>query len=104
MQLALATFAVVIVGMMISMISCAAYKVKKHQASGVYNQIVSHTPTLLLHCNYYGDHQQGGNPSDDVNMEMQKCGAYDVVQLSRQKVIMNDNPAYGEIGDYISII
>ena len=31
-------------------------------------------------------------------MEMQKCGAYEVVQLSRQRVIMNDNPAYGEIG------
>ena len=33
-----------------------------------------------------------------MNMEMQKCGAYEVVQLSRQRVIMNDNPAYGEIG------
>ena len=41
---------------------------------------------------------QGGNPSDDVNMEMQKCGAYEVVQFSRQRVIINDNPAYGEIG------
>ena len=29
-------------------------------------------------------------------MELQKCGAYEVVQLSRQKVVMNDNPAYGE--------
>ena len=27
-----------------------------------------------------------------------KCGADGVVQLSRQRVIMNDNPAYGEIG------
>ena len=31
-------------------------------------------------------------------MEMQKCGAYEVVQLSRQRVIMNDDPAYEEIG------
>ena len=33
-----------------------------------------------------------------MNVEMVKCGAYEVVQLSRQGVTMNDNPAYGEIG------
>ena len=58
----------------------------------------THTHTTI---NTKVDRQQEGNPSDavyDVNMDMQKCGAYDVVQLSRQRVIVNDNIAYGEIG------
>ena len=37
------------------------------------------------------------DPPDSVNIELQKCGAYEVVKLSKQKVTMNDNPAYGEI-------
>ena len=36
--------------------------------------------------------------SNNVDIELQKCGAYEVVKLSRQRVTMNDNPAYGEIG------
>jgi hypothetical protein len=38
------------------------------------------------------------HPSDNVDIELVKCGAYEVVKLSRQRVAMNDNPAYGEIG------
>jgi hypothetical protein len=38
------------------------------------------------------------NPSDNVNIELVKCGAYEVVKLSRQAVAMKDNPAYEEIG------
>ena len=38
------------------------------------------------------------NPSNNENIELQKCEAYEVVKLSRQRVTMNDNPAYGEIG------
>ena len=34
----------------------------------------------------------------ETNMEMQKCGAYEIVLLSQQKVTMKDNPAYGEVG------
>ena len=37
------------------------------------------------------------DPPDDVNIELQNCGAYEVVKLSRQRVAMNDNPAYGEV-------
>ena len=36
--------------------------------------------------------------SDENDIELKKCGAYEVVQLSRQRVTMNENPAYGEIG------
>ena len=32
-----------------------------------------------------------------VNVEMQRCGAYEVVQLSRQRVAMKDNPAYVDV-------
>jgi hypothetical protein len=38
------------------------------------------------------------HPSDNVDMELVKCGAYEEVKLSRQRVAMNDNPTYGEIG------
>ena len=30
-------------------------------------------------------------------MEMQQCGAYEVVQLSRRRVVMKDNPAYVDV-------
>ena len=43
----------------------------------------------------YIDDQQG---KSEINMEMQKCGAYETVQLSRQKFTMKDNPAYGKVG------
>ena len=40
------------------------------------------------------------DPPDSVslNIELQKCEAYEVVKMSRQRVTMNDNPAYGEVG------
>ena len=28
---------------------------------------------------------------------MQRCGAYEVVQLSRQRVTMKDNPTYADV-------
>ena len=36
--------------------------------------------------------------SNDVDVDLVKCRAYEVVKLSRQRVTMNVNPAYGEIG------
>ena len=40
----------------------------------------------------------GKSPGEiDVNVEMQRCGAYEVVQLSRQRVAMKDNPAYVDV-------
>ena len=37
---------------------------------------------------------------EEVNVAMQRCGAYEVIQLSKQRVIMNENPAYGETGTF----
>ena len=36
--------------------------------------------------------------SNNVDVDLVKCRAYEVVKLSRQRVTMNENPAYGEIG------
>ena len=33
----------------------------------------------------------------EVDVEMKRCAAYQVVQLSRQRVIMKDNPAYVDV-------
>ena len=33
----------------------------------------------------------------EENVEMQRCGAYQVVRLSRQRVTMKDNPAYVDV-------
>ena len=38
------------------------------------------------------------DPSDNVDVDLVKCRAYEVVKFSRQGVTMNENPAYGEIG------
>ena len=35
-----------------------------------------------------------------MDLELQKCSAYEIVQLSRQNVKMEDNPAYGEVGQF----
>ena len=34
----------------------------------------------------------------DNIIEMKKCGAYEVIQLSKQRTLMKENPAYGEVG------
>ena len=36
-------------------------------------------------------------------MEMQKCGAYEVVQLSRRRVAMKDNLAHVDVNLCISV-
>ena len=37
------------------------------------------------------------DPPNNVDVDLVKCSAYEVVKLSRQGVTMNDNPAYGDI-------
>ena len=37
---------------------------------------------------------------DTQNVELQRCEAYEIVKLSKQKVTMETNPAYGEIGQF----
>ena len=44
-----------------------------------------------------GDRQSPGPYESEVDVEMQRCGAYQVVQLSRHRVTMKDNPAYVDI-------
>ena len=40
----------------------------------------------------------GKSPGEiEVNVEMQRCDAYEVVQLSQQRVVMKDNPAYVDV-------
>ena len=41
------------------------------------------------------DSEDNGNAR---NVGMQKCEAYEIVKLSKQKVVMESNPAYVEIG------
>ena len=43
---------------------------------------------------------QGDRPSpgeSEVDVEMKRCDAYEVVRLSRQRVTMKDNPAYVDV-------
>ena len=39
-------------------------------------------------------------PSVAVDIKMDQCAAYEIIGIGRQKVIMNENPAYEEIGRY----
>ena len=43
------------------------------------------------------------DPSDNVDIDLVKCRAYEVVKLSRQGITMNENPAYGEIGVIVHV-
>ena len=36
--------------------------------------------------------------SDETNVEMQTCEAYETIQFSNLRVTMEENPAYGEVG------
>ena len=43
-------------------------------------------------------HGDGKSPGEiEVNVEMQRCHAYEVVQFSQQRVAMKDNPAYVDV-------
>ena len=44
-----------------------------------------------------GDGQSPGPGGSEVDVEMKRCAAYQVVQLSRQRVTMKDNPAYVDV-------
>ena len=47
---------------------------------------------------FIGNHDNS-SPSDSTrDIELERCGAYEIVRLSKQKVVMNENPAYGEVG------
>ena len=62
---------------------------------------------VCFHCPYWCNNSEylinsmlgaGKSPGEiEVNVEMQRCDAYEVVQLSRQRVVMKDNPAYVDV-------
>ena len=41
--------------------------------------------------------------SATVDIKTDTCAAYEVITLSKQKVVMRENPAYEEIGRYYTI-
>ena len=47
---------------------------------------------------YYCMESDGQNGRSNANMQLHKCEAYEIIKLSKQKVKMEDNPAYGEVG------
>ena len=55
--------------------------------------------SLIIFCTIGND--DNNLPSEHTlssGIELERCGAYEIVRLSKQKVVMNENPAYGEVG------
>ena len=57
----------------------------------------NHTCSIIL-CIHIGDHDNNTPRDSTRDIELERCGAYEIVRLSKQKVVMNENPAYGEVG------
>ena len=58
----------------------------------VYNDDVNNTHLFI------GNHDNSSPRDSARDVELERCGAYKIVRLSKQKVVMNENPAYGEVG------
>ena len=43
---------------------------------------------------------EGSSTETEADLELHKCSAYEIVKLSRQRVEMETNPAYGEVGQF----
>ena len=59
-----------------------------------------HFTVLICYWLYILIPDQGDDKSpaeSEVNVEVQRCGAYKVVRLSQQRVTMKDNPAYVDV-------
>ena len=41
---------------------------------------------------------EGFSTEAEIKLELHKCSAYEIVKLSRRRVEMETNPAYGEVG------
>ena len=48
-----------------------------------------------------GDRKSSDTDQNEANVEMQKCGADEVIQLSWKRVTMKDNPAYVDINLHV---
>ena len=43
---------------------------------------------------------EGSSTETEADLELHKCSAYEIVNLSQQRVEMETNPAYGEVGQF----
>ena len=75
-------------------LSVLIYGVKRCSSSRL-----THSKYTQPHTFFILDQKDGNSPEtqSEVNVEMQRCGAYEVVRLSRQRVTMKDNPAYVDV-------
>ncbi len=68
-------------------LSVLLYCTKRFHSSKIRHSNQDHVITT--------DEGASSSPGESgVDVEMQRCGAYEVVRLSRQRVTMKDNPAY----------
>ena len=76
------------------MLLCAVYILKKSRSGILF------TVQLLLSLKFMFVLLKGSGAaqSDERDIELNRCGAYQVVELSRQRVKMTENSAYGEVG------
>ena len=81
---------VIQVGTVITMVSKDTTQVRFH-----YN--FNKSNTSLINNLFISDQEDRNSLESEVNVEMQRCGAYEVVQLSRQRVTMKENPAYVDV-------
>ena len=54
--------------------------------------------SIMILCIIVGNHDNNLSSDSTRDIELERCGAYEIVRLSKQKVVMNENPAYGEVG------
>ena len=72
---------------------CASLLCQETSLIDKYDSIISFQSEYHL-----SGQNTGKSPGEiEVNVEMQRCGAYEVVQLSQQRVAMKDNPAYVDV-------
>ena len=43
---------------------------------------------------------EGSSTETEADLELHKCSAYEIVKLSQQRIEMETNPAYGEVGQF----
>ena len=99
-----------LVGLAISVVVCVIAKVKHKMSQklteGSYNNIMWLINIVIMnniiiiswlsHCVDLDTQRQGSTESNVI--VLQPCGAYDVIQLSKQRITLDKNAAYGKIG------
>ena len=72
------------------MVHLNTYLAVQYHATGIQQE--QHT--------YSAVNALGSSTEIEADLELQKCSAYEIVNLSRQRVEMETNPAYGEVGQF----